>query len=99
MDEGTWSGLLRRFDLDVDPLGIWLLQDSVEVAVSSEQAQVGWGCWRSDEAQACAEGSWQASGPTAFTASVRELDLDRLQSSLPEGWTVRGTATADAAVP
>ncbi len=94
----AWRGSVQRFDFDLEPLGSWMLADSVQLSFSQTGSELENGCWRSEGASVCVAATWEAQGPSTLEASVRDVGLERFKPSMPDDWALTGALNGEARV-
>jgi translocation and assembly module TamB len=88
----TWSGEIRRLDLQNEETGTWGLARPAGLTAGPQRASLADFCWvsRDHDARLCAEGIWAQAGPWSASGNIADLPFALLEPFLPPDLEITG---------
>ncbi|GGA92446.1 autotransporter assembly complex protein TamB [Agarivorans gilvus] len=93
-DTQNWSGVLDKADISAE-LGRWDLSQDIELSYQQGVVSVGEHCWSRDVSQICLLQPFTSSGDSALVLSMQQFNFAVLNSLMPEGTRLEGSASMD----
>ncbi|WP_427983066.1 translocation/assembly module TamB domain-containing protein, partial [Agarivorans sp.] len=93
-DMQSWNGVLDNADISAE-LGRWDLSQDIELSYQQGVVSVGEHCWSRDVSQICLLQPFTSSGDSAVVLSMQQFNFAVLNSLMPEGTRLEGSASMD----
>lgn len=98
---GGWDGRTLRHkigtaSLGTAALGVWQMQNTLELRLSADAADIGAHCWVQEPATLCVEALAWSPQRSRLAMHLRDFDLQRLAAWFPDDLAMAGQAEAEA---